>query len=115
MGEVALAVGEADNGLRECLDAEINAFKVATTGYDDAALLCIAAREDGGELRGRSAGLEYPLLPGAGFRRGGGTAGSARFRGSWRGPGSPGKAARARVRRGRVSGSSRMSSSLWPG
>lgn len=69
MGEVALAVGEADNGLRECLDAEINAFKVATTGYDDAALLCIAAREDGGELRGRSAGLEYPLLPGAGFLR----------------------------------------------
>lgn len=52
MGEVGLRVGAVDDGLRERLDAEINAFNVATTGYDDAALLCIAAREDGGDLCG---------------------------------------------------------------
>lgn len=52
MGEVTLVVGEVGDGLRERLDAEINAFNVATTGYDDAALLCIAARDDGGDLCG---------------------------------------------------------------
>ena len=51
MGEVAFAVGDADNGLRERLDHEIQAFNGATTGYLDGRLLCIAAREDGGDLR----------------------------------------------------------------
>jgi GNAT superfamily N-acetyltransferase len=51
MGEVAFAISDADNGLREHLDKEINAFNVATTGYHDGRLLCIAVREDGGDLR----------------------------------------------------------------
>jgi GNAT superfamily N-acetyltransferase len=50
MAEVALVVSDADDGLRERLDAEINAFNVAATGYNDARLLCIAARGDGGDL-----------------------------------------------------------------
>ena len=32
MGEAALVVGDADDGLRERLDAEINAFNAAATG-----------------------------------------------------------------------------------
>lgn len=36
MGEVALVVSNVNNGLRERLDAEINAFNVAATGYADA-------------------------------------------------------------------------------
>jgi GNAT superfamily N-acetyltransferase len=51
MGEVVFAVSDADNGLREHLDKEINAFNAATTGYHDGGLLCIAVREDGGDLR----------------------------------------------------------------
>jgi GNAT superfamily N-acetyltransferase len=50
MGEVALVASDADNGLRERLEAEINAFNVAATGHADAALLCIAARGDSGAL-----------------------------------------------------------------
>jgi GNAT superfamily N-acetyltransferase len=50
MGDVAIVLGDVDEGLRERLDAEINAFNVAATGYADGALLCIAARGDEGNL-----------------------------------------------------------------
>ena len=50
MGEAAIVVGDADDGLREHLDAEINAFNAAATGYHDARLLSIAARADDGAL-----------------------------------------------------------------
>ena len=50
MGEVAFAVSDADNGLRERLDKEINAFNVAVTGYADGRLLGIAVRDDSGDL-----------------------------------------------------------------
>ena len=50
MGEIALVVGEADNGLQERLDKEISAFNAAATGYADVRLLCIALREDNGDL-----------------------------------------------------------------
>jgi GNAT superfamily N-acetyltransferase len=51
MGETALVVGDADSGLRETLDAEINAFNAAVTGQADGRLLCVSARGDGGDLR----------------------------------------------------------------
>ena len=51
MGDVAFAVSDVDNGLRERLDKEINAFNAAATGYADSRLLCIAVREHGGDLR----------------------------------------------------------------
>src|SRR5262249_61617832 len=51
MGEVPFAVSDTDNGLRERLDHEIQAFNGATTGYLDGRLLCIAVREDDGDLR----------------------------------------------------------------
>jgi len=51
MGEVEFAVSDADNGLRERLDHEIQAFNGATTGYIDGRLLCIAVREHDGDLR----------------------------------------------------------------
>ena len=51
MGETALVVGEADSGLRETLDAEINAFNAAVTGQADGRLLCVSVRGDGGDLR----------------------------------------------------------------
>jgi GNAT superfamily N-acetyltransferase len=51
MGEVAFVASDADNGLRERLDKEINAFNAAATGYADGRLLCIAVREDSGDLR----------------------------------------------------------------
>ena len=51
MGEVAFVVSDADDGLRERLNEEINAFNVATTGLADGGLLVIAVRENGGDLR----------------------------------------------------------------
>jgi GNAT superfamily N-acetyltransferase len=51
MGETALVVGDADNGLRETLDAEINAFNAAVTGQADGRLLYVSVRGDGGDLR----------------------------------------------------------------
>ena len=50
MGEVAFVVGDADDGLRERLDEEINAFNAVATGLTDGRLLCIAARGNGGDL-----------------------------------------------------------------
>jgi hypothetical protein len=41
MDEAALVVGDADDGLRETLDAEINAFNAAVTGMTDGRLLCV--------------------------------------------------------------------------
>jgi hypothetical protein len=41
MGEVAFDVSDVDNGLRERLNDEINAFNVAATGHADDRLLCI--------------------------------------------------------------------------
>ena len=35
MGESAIVVGDADDGLRERLDAEINAFNAVATGCGD--------------------------------------------------------------------------------
>jgi GNAT superfamily N-acetyltransferase len=50
MSELELVTGDAGGGLRDRLEAEINAFNVAATGYADFGPLCIAARGDGGEL-----------------------------------------------------------------
>jgi len=50
MSEVVLVAGDADNGLQERLDKEISAFNAAATGYAAARLLCIAVRDDGGDL-----------------------------------------------------------------
>jgi GNAT superfamily N-acetyltransferase len=52
MGEATLVAGDADDGLRERLDAEINAFNATATGCADGRLLSVAARGDGGDLRG---------------------------------------------------------------
>lgn len=64
MGEVTVTLADADAGLRERLDAEINAFNFAATGCTDAGLLCIAARDDGGGL---CAGLFGWTWGGCGF------------------------------------------------
>jgi GNAT superfamily N-acetyltransferase len=64
MDETALVVGDADDGLRETLDAEINAFNAAVTGQADGRLLCVSVRGDGGDLR---AGLFGWTWGGCGF------------------------------------------------
>lgn len=51
MDETEFIVSGTDNGLRERLDEEINAFNAATTGYTDGGLLCIAVHGDSGDLR----------------------------------------------------------------
>ena len=50
MGDVAFVVSDVDNGLRECLSEEIDAFNIAATGHPFGGLLCIAVRGDGGDL-----------------------------------------------------------------
>jgi GNAT superfamily N-acetyltransferase len=47
-----IQVGGADAGLAERLDREINAFNVAASGHDDARMLSVAVRGDGGDLHG---------------------------------------------------------------
>jgi hypothetical protein len=44
MNEVRFAVGDADSGLRDRLDEEINAFNAAATGYHDGRMLSVAVR-----------------------------------------------------------------------
>ena len=51
VAETGFIVSGTDNGLRERLDKEINAFNAATTGYTDGGLLCIAVHGDSGSLR----------------------------------------------------------------
>jgi GNAT superfamily N-acetyltransferase len=51
MSETPFVVGEADAGLAERLDKEINAFNAAATGYHDGRMLSVAVREDDGDLR----------------------------------------------------------------
>jgi GNAT superfamily N-acetyltransferase len=50
MDEAVLVGGDAGDGLRERLDAEISAFNVAATGQDDGRPLSIAVRGDDGDL-----------------------------------------------------------------
>ena len=51
MNEGRFAVGDADAGLRDRLDEEINAFNAAATGYHDGRMLSVAVRGDDGDLR----------------------------------------------------------------
>ena len=64
MNEVRFAVGDADAGLRDRLDEEINAFNAAATGYDDGRMLSMAVRGDDGDLR---AGLNGWTWGGCGY------------------------------------------------
>ncbi len=50
MGDAAFVVSDVDNGLRERLGEEIDAFNVAATGHAFGGLLCIAVRGDDGDL-----------------------------------------------------------------
>jgi hypothetical protein len=51
MSDMTLAVGDADAGLRDQLDQEINACNAAATGHHDGRALSVAVRGDGGDLR----------------------------------------------------------------
>jgi GNAT superfamily N-acetyltransferase len=51
MDKTEFIVCDTDNGLRERLDKEINAFNAATTGFTDGGLLCITVHEVSGDLR----------------------------------------------------------------
>jgi GNAT superfamily N-acetyltransferase len=62
--EAGFVVSDADDGLRERLDGEINAFNAAATGYTDGRLLTIAVRGDDGSLH---AGLYGWTWGGCGF------------------------------------------------
>jgi GNAT superfamily N-acetyltransferase len=57
-------VSDVDDGLRERLDEQINAFNVAATGQDDGRLLCVRVRAPDGDLR---AGLFGWTWGGCGF------------------------------------------------
>jgi GNAT superfamily N-acetyltransferase len=50
MGDVAFVVRNADDGLRQRLETEINAFNAAVTGLTDGELLCIEVRGGDGDL-----------------------------------------------------------------
>ena len=64
MGEAAVMLSQAGNGLRERLDQEISAFNAAVTGHHDGTPLCIAVREDDSDLR---AGLSGWTWGGCGY------------------------------------------------
>jgi GNAT superfamily N-acetyltransferase len=64
MGEVGFEVSDADDGLRERLNEEINAFNVAATGIADGAWLAIVVRDEDGAL---SAGLSGWTWGGCGY------------------------------------------------
>jgi GNAT superfamily N-acetyltransferase len=64
MSESVFAVGDADDGLRERLDAEISAFNAAVTGLTDGRLLCVSVRGDDGDL---CAGLSGWTWGGCGY------------------------------------------------
>src|SRR6478752_894133 len=51
MSEIPFVVGDADAGLAERLDKEINAFNAAATGYHDGRMLSVAVRGNDGDLR----------------------------------------------------------------
>jgi hypothetical protein len=50
MGEAALVVSHVDDGLRDRLNENINAFNVAATGQADGALLSVTNRSVVGDL-----------------------------------------------------------------
>lgn len=64
MNEVSFVVSDADGGLRERLDEEINAFNAAITGHHDGRLLCITVRGKSGDLH---AGLHGWTWGGCGY------------------------------------------------
>src|SRR5215475_14009979 len=64
MNEVSFVVSDADDGLRERLDEEINLFNAAVTGYHDARLLYIAV---GGGYDDLHAGLYGSTWGGCGY------------------------------------------------
>jgi hypothetical protein len=64
MSEVRFAVGDADAGLQERLNAEISAFNAVVTGHRDGRLLSAAARGDDGDLQ---AGLYRWTWGGCGY------------------------------------------------
>ncbi len=51
MGEAAFVVRDADDGLRQRLEVEINTYNAAVTGHTDGELLCIDVRGGDGDLR----------------------------------------------------------------
>lgn len=64
MGEVAFVTRDAEAGLRQRLETEINTFNAAATGHTDGELLCIEVRGGDGDLR---AGLSGWTWGGCGY------------------------------------------------
>jgi GNAT superfamily N-acetyltransferase len=64
MSGTEFVVSDADDGLRERLNEEINAFNVAATGLADGGLLGIAVRDNDGDL---CAGLSGWTWGGCGY------------------------------------------------
>ena len=64
MGEVAFVVRDAQAGLRQRLETEINTFNAAATGHTDGELLCIEVRGGDGDLH---AGLSGWTWGGCGY------------------------------------------------
>ncbi len=64
MGEIAFVTRDAEAGLRQRLETEINTFNAAATGHTDGELLCIEVRGGDGDLR---AGLSGWTWGGCGY------------------------------------------------
>jgi len=62
MSEIPFVVGDADAGLAERLDKEINSFNAAATGHHDGRMLSVAVR--GGDGDERHDGIGFRSLPG---------------------------------------------------